>query len=200
MSLEDLAVEDLAIDVGLVQDTEEYDVFISRVNTILDLGCDYSSKTTKDIMEKCHTSELDIAKTVLRECRRTKTQRKTRLKWWEAYVLERDADPSPVRRSEPRRQLKRRRKPSPGPARRPMSLTFHKPQESRQRRQGTTEPRQPMSPMFEKKQYQSKRRRPVEQQQRRYQNDEDERPVYESSTRYSDVPRWPGHRKQRRYR
>jgi len=232
MSLEDLAVEDLAIDVGLVQDTEEYDIFISRVNTILDLGCDYSSETTKDIMEKCHTSELDIAKTVLRECRRTKTQRKTRLKWWQAYVFERGADPSPVRRSEPRRQLKRRRKPSPGPerrrkpspgperrrkpspgparrrkpspgpARRPMSLTFHKPQESRQRRQGTTEPRQqrPMSPMFEKKQYQSKRRRPVEQQQRRYQNDEDERPDYESSTRYSDVPRWPGHRKQRRYR
>lgn len=224
-----MSVEDLAIDVGLVQDSEEYSVFISCVTNILDLGCGYSEETTKDIIEKCHTSELDIAKKVLRECRRSKTsgRRKSNLKWWQAYVPKRgfveDREPSPVRSPERRRKppSKRRRKASP--ERRPMDLTFHKnkrrpPEEPRRRRPpGPRQhrppgPRQhrPMSPMFEKTHnsyHRSKRRRSMspmfeEQQQGRNDDVNYERSDYESSHRgqYSVVPRWPSDNNKKRRR
>ena len=218
-----MSVEDLAIDVGLVKDTDEFDAFVSCVTNILDLGCGYSEQTTKDIMEKCYTSELDIAKKVLRECRRAKTTsiRKSKLKWWQAYVPKRgfveDREPSPVRHRSHERRQRRRSPERRSPERRPMDLTFKKsgrrPKERRQHR--------PMSPMFEKN---PKRRRPMsplfEQTKRPYQDEEvtyersqpdysryRERPQYgrereRSQYERSDVPRWPGgnNKKRRRYR
>lgn len=200
-----MSVEDLAIDVGLAQDTDEFDTFVSCVNNILELGCSYSEKVTKDIMEKCHTSELDIAKKVLRECRRSKTSgiRKSRLKWWQTYVPKRAI----CEDREPDRQPSRKK-------RRPMDLTFNKDAPSperrhrepaRRHRQPPAERRQykrPMSPMFERKR--SKRpmsplfERPKSQYEdepieyeRRYERS----PEYERSpSRYDSVPRWPGKR------
>ena len=208
-----MSVEDLAIDVGLARDTDEFDTFVSCVNNILDLGCGYSEKVTKDIMDKCHTSELDIAKKVLRECRRSKTSgiRKSRLKWWESYVPKRAIyeDREPDR--QPARQPARKK-------RRPMDLTFKKDASSperhhrepeRRHRQPPVERRQykrPMSPMFErrkskrpmsplferpKSQYEEE---PIEYERRYERSPEYERRYERSSSRYDSVPRWPGKR------
>ena len=57
--------EDLAIDIGLDIDSDEYASFVDTINNIVDLGCTYSDKVMKKIAEKCKTSELDIAKKVL---------------------------------------------------------------------------------------------------------------------------------------
>ena len=173
-----MSVKDLAIDVGLVQDSEEYSLFISCVNNILDLGCGYSEETTKDIIEKCHTSELDIAKKVLRECRRSKTSsiRKSNLKWWQAYVHKRgfveDREPSPVWSPERRRNppSKRRRKAST--ERRPMDLTFHKNElrsKEPRRRRPPEEPRRrrPPEPRRRRPPEEPRRRRPPEPRQHR---------------------------------
>ena len=204
-----MSVEDLAIDVGLARDTDEFDTFVSCVNNILDLGCSYPEKVTKDIMEKCHTSELDIAKKVLRECRRSKTSgiRKSRLKWWESYV--------------PKRAIYEDREPDRQPARkkrRPMDLTFKKDASSQERRHREPERRhrqppverrrykRPMSPMFERKR--SKRpmsplferpkshyeEEPIEYERRYERSPEYERRYERSPSRYDSVPRWPGKR------
>ena len=225
-----MSAEDLAIDVGLVKDTDEFHTFVSCVTNILDYGCGYSDEMTKYIMEKCHTSELDIAKEVMDT--KTTYRRKSRLKWWQTYISKRreDREPSPVRQSSRRRCGSSRessressrgssggssressRESSRGSSRgssrqferRPMDLSFKK-SERRQRR-----PRESKS---EKK---SNRRRPMsplfEQKERPYQNDNvnyERRQPYYNSSQYerhdmsSDVPRWPGtnNKKRRRYR
>ena len=218
-----MSVEDLAIDVGLVQDTEEFDVFVSSVTNILELGCGYCEASTKDIMDKCYTSELDIAKKVLRECRRRPRTlvRKSRLKWWQSYMPKR----RPVEEREPSTVPDKARRPL-NKTRRPMELTFHNAHRRHERRRPRAlnhphvERRRPSSPQFEhkKRRYSpeyrpTERRRPMsplfEPKQRRYPQDEtqyDRRsPV---GSRYSDVPRWPDRsehqhqnsRKRRRYR
>ena len=52
-----MTLEDLAIDVGLAKDTDEYDSFISTVHNILELGCGYSEKIHNNIIEKCNSLE-----------------------------------------------------------------------------------------------------------------------------------------------
>ena len=59
--------EDLAIDVGLAVNTDEYESFVSTVDNILELGCQYNKNVTSDIIDRCKTSELDIA--ILLNCR-----------------------------------------------------------------------------------------------------------------------------------
>ena len=81
--------KDLAIDVGIPIDSNEYDTFVGCVNNILTHGCGYEDGVTENIMEKCRTSKLPIAQKVLQECRRisrnTSGIRPSRLKWWEKY-------------------------------------------------------------------------------------------------------------------
>ena len=214
-----MSVEDLAIDVGLVKDTDEFDVFLSCVNNILDFGCSYSDEVTTGIMDKCYTSELDIAKKVLRECRRrpkTTSVRKSRLKWWQSYIPKRgvieDRQPAP-----PAAKKRRRMELSfSKPGRRPMELTFckserrHKPSERRhvqpERRHNPPE-RRHVQPRGYRPHERHRPRSPPTEQGRRYQHDSARSgrpsPVYEDSQyERSSVPRWPGqnNRKRRRYR
>ena len=81
--------KDLAIDVGIPVDTDEFDTFVACVDNILTHGCGYGDEMTDRIVEKCHTSDLPIAKKVLRECRRisrnTSGIRPSKSKWWETY-------------------------------------------------------------------------------------------------------------------
>ena len=149
-----MSVYDLATDVGLVTGTDEYDTFVAIVQNILELGTGYPREAMQDIIEKCKQSELDIAKRVIRECRRERTSRfrETRLKWWETYTSRRERisrdiyiDRKPSKQDTRRRTLKKRpmspmferRKPT----KRPMSPMF-------ERRKPT---KRPMSPMFERR-------------------------------------------------
>lgn len=155
-----MSVEDLAIDVGIPVNTEEFDTFVSCVENILDHGCGYSADVTVQICERCETSELPVAKRVLRECRRaasnTSRMRPSKLKWWQTWRSKREgrdvprwpgraASPSPKRR--------------PHKARRPMELTFNNkrnrptspPPPARRRRAPKAPRKRPMSPMFKKR-------------------------------------------------
>lgn len=67
--------EDLAVDVGIPKDSKEYTTFVKRIEKILKYGG--SPKRTSDIVEKCKTSDLDIAKRVIDACG---------TKWWQEYV------------------------------------------------------------------------------------------------------------------
>ncbi len=156
-----MSVYDLATDVGLTKGTDEYDTFVSCVKNILELGTGYNKEATNDIIGKCRTSELEIAKDVVDACRgkphtSKPTMRKSRRKWWENYV---------PRRERISRDIYIDRKPSTNSAKRPMSPMF-RPDDRRQRKikrsrspvayQHDRRPRQPsrrngkrpMSPMF----------------------------------------------------
>jgi len=161
-----MSVEDLAIDVGIPVNTEEFDTFVSCVENILDHGCGYSADVTVQICERCETSELPVAKRVLRECRRaasnTSRMRPSKLKWWQTWRSKREgqdvprwpgraASPSPVAETRPRT------------GRREMALEFKK-NAHRNRR-----PR-PNRPPAKKARYtrpESPVRRPMDQQRRR---------------------------------
>lgn len=160
--------EDLAIDVGIPNESDEFETFISCVNNILDHGCGYSEEVTAQICEKCETSELPIAKKVLRECRRisrnTGRIRPSKLKWWETWQSKHEAvprwpgrSPSPPPRPKhpPRVHRKKKRPMSPmfkdkrSMLNRDRPFTFkdkRAPQRPRTRRE-----KRPMSPMFNDK-------------------------------------------------
>ena len=65
-----MSVADLAIDVGIPKDSDEYDSFIGCVENILEYGCGYGDSFTEKIIEKCRSSQLDIAKKVISELER----------------------------------------------------------------------------------------------------------------------------------
>ena len=125
--------KDLAIDVGIPVDTDEFDSFVACVDNILTHGCGYADEVTDRIVEKCHTSELPIAKKVLRECRRIARNasgiRPSKSKWWETYYNKKNSD---VPRWPGRK---------PDHEKRPMSPLFEKRKRPKRKR--------PMSPMFE---------------------------------------------------
>lgn len=207
--------EDLAIDVGIPNDTDEFDTFVSCVNNILDHGCGYSSEVTAQICERCETSELPIAKKVLRECRRVRRStsgiRPSKLKWWETWHSKHDAvprwagrSPSPAPRPKhpPRVRRKKKRpmspmfkgKRSPDRRKRPMSPMFKGKRASDRRKR-------PMSPMFKGRRSQSKR--PMSPMFERRRDPEPKR-FYTDRYGSDDVSyeRRPDHsnRKRRRYR
>lgn len=163
-----MSAEDLAIDVGIAVNTDEFDTFVSCVENIIDHGCGYSSEVTAQICEKCKTSDLDIAKQVLRECRRAGTNttrmRPSKLKWWQTWRSMRESRdvpswpgraPSPERRATTRKP--RRRPMSPlfekkSQRKRPMSPLFEPRGATQKRRNRPRRPyKRPMSPMFKKK-------------------------------------------------
>lgn len=189
-----MSVYDLATDVGLVKGSDDYEAFVACVQNILELGTGYSPAAMHDIVEKCNTSELEIAKRVVRECRREKTSafRETRLKWWETYVTRRerisrdiylDRTPSRPKRAARTRRPKRQQKRSMSPVyerkrqqKRPMSPMFE-----RERQQ-----KRPMSPMFERKRQQKRPMSPMferERQQKRSMS-----PMFEREN--NSVPQW----------
>ena len=165
--------KELAIDVDIPVhvDTDEFHTFVACVDNILNHGCGYGDEATDHIVEKCHTSDLPIAKKVLRECRRisrnTSGIRPSRSKWWETYYKNKDVPRWPGRKPDHERG---KRPMSPmfdktKRGKRPMSPMFNK----------TKRGKRPMSPMFDK----TKREKRPRDDGRNYQNDrknnEDER-------------------------
>jgi hypothetical protein len=133
--------KDLAIDVGIPVDTDEFDTFVACVDNILTHGCGYGDEVTDRIVEKCHTSDLPIAKKVLRECRRisrnTSGIRPSKSKWWETYYNKKNGDVPRWPGRKPDR-VKRPMSPMFDKRKRPMSPMFDK-------------RKRPMSPMFDKR-------------------------------------------------
>mgnify|MGYP001336091155 CR=1 FL=1 len=136
--------KDLAIDVGIPVDTDEFHTFVACVDNILTHGCGYGDEVTDRIVEKCHTSDLPIAKKVLRECRRisrnTSGIRPSKSKWWETYYNKKNGDVPRWPGRKPDR-VKRPMSPMFDKRKRPMSPMFDK------RKRG----KRPMSPMFDKR-------------------------------------------------
>ena len=180
--------KDLAIDVGIPVDTDEFDTFVACVDNILTHGCGYGDEVTDRIVEKCHTSDLPIAKKVLRECRRisrnTSGIRPSKSKWWETYYNKKNGD---VPRWPGRK---------PDRVKRPMSPMFDK-------------RKQPMSPLFNKRKRgcRDDRRNDDYQHDRRnddYRNDRrnDNRRNYnkQHSNYRDDSPSYERNSKKRKYR
>ena len=191
--------EDLAIDVGIPKNSEEFQTFVSCIENILEYGCGYGDDFTEDVLEKCRNSDLDIAKQVINELEKPRARyRQKKLKWWQKYIPkhERIQSNSPRRRapkSRPkhneRRHHERRRPMSPmfrrsPERRRPMSPMFRRPP---QRRRPPPAPRKRRKRQRDEIEYE---RYPEENKPRRYTIREDRRP--------SDVPEWPS--KNKRYR
>lgn len=115
---------DLAIDVGIPANTDEFDAFVAQIDNILENGCGYHPQVTDSIIERCLTSDLDIATKVVRECRRisrnTSSIRPSQLKWWQTYVSTKSEAPTwpgnkPDKRSMSPLFERRRRKRSMSP-------------------------------------------------------------------------------------
>ena len=184
--------KDLAIDVGIPVDTDEFHTFVACVDNILTHGCGYGDELTVRIVEKCHTSDLPIAKKILRECRRisrnTSGIRPSRSKWWETYNNRKNSDVPrwPGRKPDEKRGMCNKK--------RPMSPMFNK-------------RKRPMSPMFNERtrghrdhirnnDYRNDRRN----DNRR--NDNDQHGKYRESYRYqrSPSPVYERNSKKRKYR
>lgn len=120
-----MSIDDLAIDVGFVVDTEDYDVFVACVQNILEYGCKYNQETMDNIIEKCKTSKLDIATQVIRECRRP-SERYRKPKWWQTYQSKQQRTAQSTERRSPERRSPERRPPERRPPERriPMNLEF----------------------------------------------------------------------------
>jgi hypothetical protein len=179
---------DLAIDVGLQFESEDYKRFVACVNAIMEHGCSYSEQTMTSIREYCEESELSYARKVLAECDRvvsnTSKMRPSRVKWWETYRTRRERN---AVRDRPRRQDDRPRRQDDRPRRqdgtarrdrRPMSLGFEK-------------KRRPMSLNFDNKRPSPIReeRTPTEDRRKRHRPMSPVKPA---------VPRWRS-RKRSRY-
>jgi len=143
-----MSVADLAIDVGIPKDSDEYDSFIGCVENILEYRCGYGDRHTASILEKCRTSQLDIAKQVIRELERPIDRyRQKKIKWWQEWQPTRRRPPPPkshtdrrvTRNRQSSRPMERQRRPMER-QRRPMELAFQKtsPQGRRQRTQRRT--------------------------------------------------------------
>ena len=149
-----MSAEDLAIDVGIPVNTDEFDTFVSCVENILDHGCGYSSEVTSHIVERCETSELAIAKEVLRECRREHKSRirPSRLKWWQTWQSAREGNDVP-RWPKQRPASPRERPAFTKKKKRPMSPMFDRRRAAspRARPAFTKKKKRPMSPMFDKR-------------------------------------------------
>ena len=178
--------EDLAIDVGLEHGTDEYRTFVKHVQNILTNGC-RDSGCRSDIIEKCQTSELDIAKDVIDRCRSAPG------KWWQTYTSKAVTPSRQTTRPMDMFQEQRHQRSKQGYQRkRPMSPLFQqrrqregRQREGRQQREGGQREggqryeqrhQRPMSPQFRRQQ-----QRPMSPLFRRQQRPQQD----------SDVPHWP---------
>ena len=202
--------KDLAIDVGIPIDTDEFHTFVACVDNILTHGCGYGDERTVRIVEKCHTSDLPIAKKVVRECRRisrnTSGIRPSRSKWWQTYYNKKNSDVprwpgrKPDREKRPMSPMfdKKRDKKS---GKRPMSPLFNK-------------RKRPMSPLFNKRKhgqrnndYRNDRRNDDYRNDRRNDDYRNDRRNYRNDDRNSkygnyrdDSPCYERNSKKRKYR
>ena len=189
--------EDLAIDVGFENGTDDYKSFVACINNILDYGCSYSEAKTQEIVSMCEESELEVAKDVIYECRKSRTGiRQTKLKWWQTYQT---PPPTPQRSSPPRRR--RRRRP-PGERRRPMSPR-QRPMSPRQRPMSPRRrPQRPRRGTQRRMDLSFSKVRNVRPYDRPYRpsdgrdNESRKRPM--SPLYQSNVPEWPRPNKRRR--
>lgn len=133
-----MSVADLATDVGIPKNSDEYDSFIGCVENILEYGCGYGVRGTASILEKCRTSQLDIAKQVIRELDRPPAKyRQKKLKWWQEWqpTTSRRRPPPP---NSPRHLTRdRHRTRTRERQRRTMDLDFQKKRPQPERRQAT---------------------------------------------------------------
>ena len=192
--------KDLAIDVGIPVDTDEFHTFVACVDNILTHGCGYGDEMTVRIVEKCHTSDLPIAKKVLRECRRisrnTSGIRPSRSKWWETYYNNKNSDVPKWPGRKPDRGKPDRGKPDR--EKRPMSPMFNKNRGKR-----------PMSPMFNKRKhrddgrnndYRNDRRNNDDRNDRRNNDYRNDRRNYQDEIQYQRSPSYERNSKKRKYR
>jgi hypothetical protein len=205
--------EDLAIDVGLAIDTDEYDSFVATVDNILELGCQYTQDVTENIIEKCKTSELAIAKRVISACqKKSNPYRSRKLKWWQTYNNStEDRQPyNPKRTSRNRPEAKHRsaRHREPKRRREPAKMELFerntpperfKKKVIRKRGRARSPPRSARSPP-------RSARSPPRRFQREYGSRQHRRrpmsPMFQREhDEYleTDVPRWPS-KKRKRYR
>lgn len=113
-----MSAEDLAIDVGLAHNTDEYTAFVECVRNILEHGCTYSRAATRRIVQKCQRSRLDIAERVIRKCRQGGQRQggqRQQAKWWQLYTPRREPSARPAKR---RMDLTFRHKDTPSEAKR----------------------------------------------------------------------------------
>ena len=202
-----MSVEDLAIDVGIPKDSDEFDSFVGCIENILEYGCGYKDDFTNDVIDKCRKSELDIAKKVVRELERPKSRyRQKKMKWWEEWTpkfsKKREGDrrssgqrpPRNARRSSGQRPPRNARHMSPVREKRPMSPLFSRRQQSmnlqfdKSRGQRRPQQRRRQSPEIRYERAERKRtdrKRPMS-------------PMF--SEHPSDVPEWPGKKQSPRER
>ena len=168
-----MSVDDLAIDVGLAKDSDEYDVFVSCVQNILELGNRYSKEATEEIIQKCQQSQLDIAHDVIEACTTKKNSqfRRSKLKWWETYVPRRErisrdivVDRRPDRRNRTGASQRRRHKRERSPVFHGRDRRQSQPRRHRNDRRQNHEiqrperrHKRPMSPMFQRPERRRKR-------------------------------------------
>ena len=128
---------DLAIDVGIPKDSEEFGSFCGCVENILEYGCGYGDDFTENILEKCRKSELDIAKRVIVELEKPRSKyRQRKLKWWEEYT--------PKEKQRARKETRPSTRVNP---RRPDSGQNHR---GRDANRPHATAKRPMSPMFQR--------------------------------------------------
>jgi hypothetical protein len=199
--------EDLAIDIGIPRDSEEFDSFVGCIENLLEYGCGYGDDWTEDILEKCRKSKLDIAKKVIEELEKPRSRyRQRNMKWWQRWQPKTSArrqNASQANHSKRRApQTKRYKKPmSPmferRGSKRPMSPMFdqrsrgkgrHSPDEIQYERRGS---KRPMSPMFDQRSDYNHGH--PEDHHQRYASRYNSPPA-----RYSEVPEWPGRSPDRR--
>lgn len=185
--------EDLAIDVGIPKDSDEFDMFVSCIENILEYGCGYGDEFTEDILEKCKQSELDIAKKVIAELEKPRARYRTsKLKWWQEYVPKQNTKNYRTRNVQTKSNNHRQKRPMspvcrPRNKKRPMSPLFR----PRNRKR-------PMSPLFENRHKRSRKYRD-RSNSIDYERDVPQRSSNKRS-RYtivedrlpSAVPEWPG--------
>ena len=157
--------EDLAVDVGLTPDSPEFIKFVDKVDSILQYGCTSVTRVVQDIVDKCHTSELDIARTVILACASSTTsKRQSKLKWWETYQTPTHPRRRPRDQQQPRRPRDQQQRRHP-----------HDQQQRRRPRDQQQSPkrRRSMSPLFQR---QKRPRSPTEQRHASPRSDRYERP------------------------
>lgn len=189
--------EDLAIDVGLEHGQLDYQQFVNDVTNILKYGCDRIDEKTKDILDKCEISDLDIAKEVIDACRVQDSS-----KWWQKYnsrfsTPNRRTPSSPpqirrkrVSRKQRHQDAERRENQQRRPARvhhRPMSPT----RENQQRPRENQQRHRPMSPLFRRpmRKREGRQRRPVSPMRKR--EGQQRRPMSPMFRRVHPRPRSP---------
>ena len=216
--------EDLVIDIGIPQNTKEFDSFVRCIQNILKYGCGYDDDFTEEILEKCRKSELDIAKQVISELEKPRSQysrRKGKLKWWEEYRPRRKSAhgcqsnqrhrgrQNDQRHHDQRHRDQRHRGRQNNDRHREQRLSFERPRQDRRQR--------PMSPMFEgsknnnryseQKVHHKRQQSPMSgrRRQQRYHEQKVNRkrpmsPMFDRHDDESDVPEWPSRNKKRKFR